>query len=54
VALGQRAGARVRPLGDARDTVAGTTRGPRQAHFEGFDLHAVSGRPIVSHRGRAS
>jgi hypothetical protein len=40
VALGQRAGARVRPLGDARDTVAGTTRGPRQAHFEGFDLHA--------------
>jgi len=40
VALGQRAGARVRRLGDARDTEAVTSRGPRQAHLEGFDLHA--------------
>jgi hypothetical protein len=40
VALGQRAGARVRRLGDARDTEPVTSRGPRQAHLEGFDLHA--------------
>lgn len=40
VALGQRAGARVRRLGDARDTPIVTSRGPRQAHLEGFDLHA--------------
>jgi hypothetical protein len=40
VALGPRAGARVRRLGDARDTAAVTSRGPRQAHLEGFDLHA--------------
>ena len=40
VALGQRAGARVRRLGDARDAAAVTSRGPRQAHLEGFDLHA--------------
>ena len=40
VALGPRAGARVRRLGDARDTAAVTSRGPRQAHLDGFDLHA--------------
>ena len=40
VALGQRAGTRVRRLGDARDTETVTSRGPRQAHLEGFDLHA--------------
>jgi hypothetical protein len=40
VALGSRAGARVRRLGDARDTATVTSRGPRQAHLEGFDLHA--------------
>ena len=40
VALGPRAGARVRRLGNARDTAAVTSRGPRQAHLEGFDLHA--------------
>jgi hypothetical protein len=40
VALGSRAGARVRRLGDARDTEAVMSRGPRQAHLEGFDLHA--------------
>jgi hypothetical protein len=40
VALGSRAGARVRRLGDARDTAAGTSRGSRQAHLEGIDLHA--------------
>jgi hypothetical protein len=40
VALGSRAGARVRRLGDARDTAGVTSRGARQAHVEGFDLHA--------------
>ncbi len=40
VALGSRAGARVRRLGHERDTAAVTSRGPRQAHLEGFDLHA--------------
>jgi len=30
----------VRRLGDARDTEAVTSRGARQAHLEGFDLHA--------------
>jgi hypothetical protein len=30
----------LRRLGDARDTEAVTSRGPRQAHLEGFDLHA--------------
>jgi len=40
VALGSREGARVRRLGDERDTAAVISRGPRQAHFEGFDLHA--------------
>ena len=27
-------------LGDARDTPTATSRGRRQAHLEGFDLHA--------------
>jgi hypothetical protein len=35
-----RAGARVRRLGDERDTAAVTSRGARQAHLEGFDLDA--------------
>ena len=39
VALGARAGARVRRVGDGRTSSAGP-RGPRQAHVEGFDLHA--------------
>ena len=39
-ALGWRAGARVRRLGDARATATVTSRGQRQAHLEGFDLHA--------------
>jgi hypothetical protein len=39
VALGQRAGPRARRLGDEGDTAAVTSRGPRQAHLEGFDLH---------------
>jgi hypothetical protein len=30
----------VRRPGEARDTAAVTSRGPRQAHLEGFDLHA--------------
>jgi hypothetical protein len=40
VARGSRAGARVRRLGDERDTAAVTLRGARQAHLDGFDLHA--------------
>ena len=40
VALGSRAGARVRRLGDERDTAAVTSRGARHAHLDGFDLHA--------------
>jgi hypothetical protein len=40
VALGSRAGARVRRLGAERDTATVTSRGPRQAHLAGFDLHA--------------
>jgi hypothetical protein len=40
VALGARAGARVRRLGQEPDPEAVTSRGPRQAHLEGFDLHA--------------
>jgi Putative transposase len=40
VALGPRAGARGRRLGDARDRAIVTSRGPRQAHLDGFDLHA--------------
>ena len=38
VALGSRAGARVRRLGDARDTETVTSRGPRQAHLEGLEV----------------
>ena len=40
VELGPRSGARVRRLGDARDPATVTSRGPRQAHLDGFDLHA--------------
>jgi len=40
VALGSRAGAQARRLGGPRDTAAVMSRGPRQAHLEGFDLHA--------------
>ncbi|HEX4995791.1 MAG TPA: transposase, partial [Methylomirabilota bacterium] len=36
VALGQRAGARVRRIVDTRDTAAVSSRGPRQAHLDGF------------------
>jgi len=38
VALGPRAGAR--RLGEAPDTATVISRGPRQAHLDGFDLHA--------------
>jgi len=41
VALGPRAGARVRRLGPDVDLEAVTSRGPRQAHLEGFDLHVL-------------
>ena len=40
VALGPRAGARVRRLGREPDIEAVTSRGPRPAQLEGFDLHA--------------
>ena len=40
VALGPRAGSRLRRLGRVPDVEAVTSRGPRQAHLEGFDLHA--------------
>jgi Putative transposase len=40
VALSPRAGARVRRLGNAPDTATVISRGPRQAHLDGFDLHA--------------
>jgi hypothetical protein len=40
VVLGSRAGARGRRFGDALATAAVTSRGPRQAQLEGFDLHA--------------
>ena len=43
VALGPRAGARVRRFGDARATATVTSRGPRQAYLEGF---AIGGRLI--------
>lgn len=40
VALGPRAGARVRRPGREPGIEAVTSRGPCQAHLEGFDLHA--------------
>ena len=40
VALGPRAGARVRHLGDEPDLGHVTSRGPRQAQLDGFDLYA--------------
>jgi hypothetical protein len=40
VALGPRAGARVRQPGREPGIEAVTSRGPCQAHLEGFDLHA--------------
>ena len=40
VALGPRAGARVQRVGRDPDAEAVTSRGPRQAQLEGFDLHA--------------
>jgi len=39
-ALGARAGARVFQLGREPDAPWVTSRGPCQAHLEGFDLHA--------------
>jgi hypothetical protein len=40
VALGTRAGAPVRRLGDGVRQGGGGARGPRHGHLEGFDLHA--------------
>src|SRR5947208_1543419 len=40
VALGPRAGARILQLGREPDAPWVTSRGPCQAHLEGFDLHA--------------
>ena len=41
VALGPRAGARVIQIGREPDAPWVTSRGPCQAHLEGFDLHAA-------------
>ncbi len=40
VALGARAGAQVRRLGEGLRQARSGARGPRHAHLEGFDLHA--------------
>jgi hypothetical protein len=40
VALATRAGKRVRRLGQEVDAEGALSRGPRQAHVDGFDLHA--------------
>ncbi len=40
VALGPRAGARVRRVGDEPELDHVSSRGPRQAQLDGFDLHA--------------
>jgi hypothetical protein len=40
VALGARAGRQVRRLGDEAAAEGVMSRGPRQAHLDGFDLHA--------------
>jgi len=40
VALGARAGAPVRRLGEGLRQARGGARGPRHAHLDGFDLHA--------------
>ena len=40
VALGPRAGARIRRLGAEPDLGHVASRGPRQAQLDGFDLHA--------------
>ena len=40
VALGARAGRRARCLGEEPDAEGVMSRGPRQAHLDGFDLHA--------------
>ncbi|MBI4542823.1 MAG: transposase [Gemmatimonadetes bacterium] len=40
VALGRRAGTRVLQIGRDPDAPWVTSTGPRQAHLEGFDLHA--------------
>ena len=45
VALGSRAGARVRRLGHEPDLGHVTARGPRQAQLDGFDLHATAWVP---------
>src|SRR5207249_8180426 len=45
VALGARAGRRVLRLGRDPDAPWITSRGPRQAHLDGFDLHADVSAP---------
>jgi len=40
VAVGARAGAQVRRLGDGVRQARSSARGPRHAHLDGFDLHA--------------
>ena len=48
VALGPRAGARVRRLGDEPDLGHLTWRGPQQAQLDGIDLHANVWVPMGS------
>jgi putative transposase len=43
IALGRRAGARVWRLGHDPEALGITSTGPRQAHLDGFDLHANLG-----------
>jgi hypothetical protein len=47
IALGRRAGARVWRLGHDPEALWITSTGPRQAHLDGFDLHANLGVPAT-------
>jgi hypothetical protein len=50
-ALGSRAGAALRRLGDVTGATARAPRGPRQAQLEGFDLHANVWMPTRNRAG---
>jgi hypothetical protein len=51
VALGEQAGTRIGRLGAARSAAARAARGLRQAHLDGFDLHANVRCPPTTERG---
>jgi len=51
VALGPRAGARVRRVGDEPALYHVSSRGPRPAQLDGFDLHAGVGVPARDRAG---